>query len=60
MSQLDRARFTAAFKELQESMAARRRLPIGSREHGPMLERQVKLSSEIRRLAELIRREGTK
>jgi hypothetical protein len=59
MSQLERARFAAAIKGLQESIAARRRLTIGSREHASMLEDQVKLSVEIRRLAELIRRDTT-
>ena len=59
MAKVDRARFATAVKELQESIAARRRLAIDSPEHGPMLEYQIKLSAEIRRLAERIRLEAT-
>jgi predicted ATPase len=58
MPKPDRSRFAAAVRELQESIAARRRLPIDSPEHGLMLERQIELSAEIRRLAELLRREA--
>jgi len=60
MSQADRERLAAALKELRESIAARRRLPVESPEHGAMLAYQVELSTEIRRLAELVRRESAR
>jgi hypothetical protein len=60
MSHADRARLAAAVKELRESIAARRRLPVESPAHGAMLAYQVELSAEIRRLAELVRRESAR
>jgi hypothetical protein len=59
MAEVDRERFASAVMELRESIAARRRLPIDSPEHGPMLAHQIELSTEIRRLAEHVHREAS-
>jgi hypothetical protein len=51
MSQVASTRLTAALEELKAAASARHRLSRTSPEYGAALEREIRIATEIRRLA---------